>query len=261
MNCRCCGDVLISSVFSGVLLGREIAYYDCPNCGYVQTESPYWLDEAYLRPINNSDTGLVLRNIRNSNYVLVALDLLGLKGGVKVVDFAGGYGLLVRLLRDKGVDALWTDPFCKNIFAIGFEMGPETREIGLITAFEAFEHFEYPLIELEKMFNISANVLFSTDLISDSLPRFDEWWYYGEEHGQHIGFFRHRTLKYLAKKYNKYLYTNGRDIHLLSDSRINGFLWALKYRLYTFFPRIINIKRASKTWQDFIYTRQMILKK
>ena len=37
----------------------------CPKCGYVQTETPYWLEQAYVHAINRSDTGLLRRNARN----------------------------------------------------------------------------------------------------------------------------------------------------------------------------------------------------
>ena len=260
ISCRCCGDILESPTFHGMLLGNKVSYFDCLNCGYVQTESPYWLDEAYASPINNSDTGLVLRNLRNVNYVLVALDLLGISDNEKVLDYAGGYGLLVRLLRDKGLNAYWSDPFCKNFFAIGFENNFIVGNTALVTSFEAFEHFEFPLIELEKMFKISPNLLFSTDLIPKVIPEFKEWWYYGEEHGQHIGFFRIETLRFIAKRYDKYLYTNGVDLHLLSDKKINPFIWRLKYRMYTMFPRLMNLRRSSKTWQDFLDIRELIFK-
>jgi hypothetical protein len=52
------------------------------------------------------------------------------------VDCAGGYGILTRLLRDIGVDALWSDPFCQNLMALGFEHSNEPAE--LVTAFEEF---------------------------------------------------------------------------------------------------------------------------
>lgn len=260
MYCRCCGEKLDSPIFYGKLLSHNVAYYDCNTCGYVQTEKPYWLEEAYTSPINNSDTGLVFRNLRNANYVLAVMDLLDIDNDLKVVDYAGGYGLLVRILRDKGLDAYWTDPFCKNFFAINFENNLNLGKTGLVTAFEAFEHFEFPLIELENMIKMSDNVLFSTDLIPNSTPKFKEWWYYGEEHGQHIGFFRKKTLQFLATKYNKNLYTNGSDLHLFSGKKISPFLLSLKYKLYTYLPRIMNFRRSSKTWQDFLNIRELILK-
>jgi hypothetical protein len=33
------------------------------------------------------------------------------------VDIGGGYGLLTRLMRDRGFDFYWKDPHCENIFA------------------------------------------------------------------------------------------------------------------------------------------------
>ena len=29
------------------ILKKDIAYFDCDQCGYVQTEEPFWLEEAY----------------------------------------------------------------------------------------------------------------------------------------------------------------------------------------------------------------------
>ena len=35
-------------VFSNKVLGKyDVAYYKCSNCESLQTETPYWLDEAY----------------------------------------------------------------------------------------------------------------------------------------------------------------------------------------------------------------------
>lgn len=50
-------------IFSALLLrSHEVDYYRCPNCGLLQTEEPYWRDEAYRDPIAVSDTGLLQRN-------------------------------------------------------------------------------------------------------------------------------------------------------------------------------------------------------
>ena len=59
------------------------------------------------------------RNLLNVGLVLATLTLLGERNGT-VVDFAG-YGFLVRLLRDKGVNAFWVDPYSENLVARGFE--------------------------------------------------------------------------------------------------------------------------------------------
>ena len=39
----------------------------------------------------------------------------------KFLDYGGGYGILVRLMRDVGYDFYWFDKYSQNIFAKGFE--------------------------------------------------------------------------------------------------------------------------------------------
>ena len=133
VQCRACGASTSRYAISGVVLSQQIDYFECDTCGYVQTEWPFWLEEAYSRPINNSDMGIVARNVANARIVLGSLWHLGCLTG-RVVDYAGGCGLLVRLLRDYGVDALWSDRYCSNVLASGFEHTGEKAE--LITAFD-----------------------------------------------------------------------------------------------------------------------------
>jgi len=63
MQCKICGQVA-KEVFSAVILSKyKIKYYFCDNCGFLHTEEPYWLNDAYANPINLTDTGLLQRNI------------------------------------------------------------------------------------------------------------------------------------------------------------------------------------------------------
>ena len=245
--CRCCS-AQASQVFSASLLGRVINYYDCSVCGYVQTENPYWLDKAYSSAINNCDTGIMIRNQANVGLVLATLNALNKIHG-NVIDCAGGYGILVRLLRDRGINALWSDPYCKNLLAVGFEHTGESAD--LVTAFEVFEHFVTPIVEVEKLLSIAPNLLISTELIATPAPAQDKWWYYGPDHGQHIGFFRLNTLQMLAKKFNKHLVSNGRNYHLFADEPINVRQWNFHIRIAQRFPFIYGRKLKSKAWQDF----------
>ncbi len=246
--CRCCGGDT-DFVFSGMLLNHQVKYFDCSNCGYVQTESPYWLEEAYSEAINDSDTGIMARNQYNARAVLVTMWLMGeLKG--TLVDCAGGYGILVRLLRDFGINALWSDRYCQNLLAKGFEHTDQSAI--LATAFEAFEHFVNPEEELDRLLSIAPNVLFSTDIISDPAPRQDDWWYYGREHGQHIGFFRIKTLKMIAEKRDKYFYSNGTSYHFISEKPINSVMWNFLLRRNQLLTLLIKKKLHSKTWSDHL---------
>jgi hypothetical protein len=47
------------------------------------------------------------------------------------------------------------------------------------------------------------------------------------ETGQHISLFSFDSLKFIALKYNLNLYSNGKTLHLLTDKKINKYLFRL----------------------------------
>ncbi len=243
-----CSGNIGEPIFSGLIFDNDIKYFECQTCAYVQTEYPHWLDKAYASAINHCDTGIMARNQSNVGLVLATLSMLGKMDGT-VVDCAGGYGILVRLLRDRGIEALWADPYCKNLLAVGFEHTGERAN--LVTAFEAFEHFVDPMVEAEKLFAIAPNLLISTEVIATPAPALDQWWYYGLDHGQHIGFFRLKSLQMLAKKFNKNLVSNGQSYHLFTDKPFNQMQWNLNVRIARKLPFLYGRGLTSKVWHDF----------
>jgi len=246
--CRVCSSELLSPIFKGDIFGKSVNYYECSFCGYVQTEHPSWLDKAYSSAINYCDTGIMARNQSNVGLILATLSVLD-QYDATVVDFAGGYGILVRLMRDLGVEALWSDPYCQNLLAVGFEYTSEKAD--LVTAFEAFEHFVDPLLEAEKLFAIAPNVLISTSLIDTPTPLPQDWWYYGLDHGQHIGFFRVKTLQFIAKRFGKCLTTDGVGCHLFTDKPVNLTRWKWTVRLARRVPSLFGRNLNSKVFSDF----------
>jgi Methyltransferase domain len=245
--CRACKNLSAVFLMDGQIFKDNIKYYECSHCLYVQTETPYWLDKAYTSAISSSDTGILRRNQANAKIALSTLLLLG-EMNDRLVDCAGGYGILVRLLRDYGVDAYWTDEYCENLLAKGFEY--ENGAASLVTAFEAFEHFVNPLDELESLLQIAPNILLSTEIISSPAPTQQNWWYYGKEHGQHIGFFRIRTLEVMASRFGKKIISDGKSYHLITSHNISGTYWKALCLLTRFFPWIPTWKLKSKTWAD-----------
>jgi len=222
MQCKICTHTS-EKIFNHQLLDKyDVRYFFCKNCKFLQTEEPYWLEEAYKNPINAMDTGYLQRNNMLSKKVFVLFKTVFNKQSV-FLDYAGGYGVFVRLMRDMGQNFLWKDLYCQNIFARGFEY--EDQNIRSVTCFEAFEHFVNPLNELEKILAISKNIFFSTSLFPNSVPPDPEQWeYYGFDHGQHISLFSLETLQYIARKYGLYLYTNKKNIHFFSEKKYNA-LW------------------------------------
>lgn len=246
--CRICASIIENRSFSVQLLGRSVSYFECPSCSYVQTETPTWLEEAYTSVINDCDTGLIMRNQICAGMVLGTLSSLGKMQG-RIVDCAGGYGILTRLLRDHGVDALWSDPYCQNLVAKGFEHDGESAD--LVTAFEAFEHFIYPVEEMQRLFEIAPNLLISTDIIPTPTPGPDEWWYYGLSHGQHVGFMRIKAMQFLAAKFGKYLLSDGRSYHFFSAKPISMSKWRFHTRLALHLPKIATRSLRSRVWDDY----------
>jgi predicted RNA-binding Zn-ribbon protein involved in translation (DUF1610 family) len=247
--CRVCGH---ATCYLGQkpLLSHQVSYFECPNCGYVQTETPHWLGEAYAEPVNLSDTGLLVRNWTQAQVVLATLALLGQRRG-GVVDYAGGYGVLVRLLRDRGIDAYWLDAYSDNLIARGFAYRTtDPGTMALVTAFEAFEHFVYPSDELGAMLAIAPNLLLSTELVPQPTPA--RWWYYGPEHGQHIGFFRLETLRYLARRHGKYLASDGHSFHLFTQRPMAPGLFQLVLKTKKAVSLVAGLGLKSKTWDDYL---------
>jgi Methyltransferase domain len=245
--CRLCGEPA-RWLFQGRLLEHRVDYFECNACDYVQTETPFWLEQAYAQAINSSDTGILRRNERNARLVIRVLAMLGaLKASV--IDCAGGYGLLVRLLRDRGVDAWWHDPYCDNLVARGFEARSGQRA-RLATAFEALEHFVDPVGEMRALLARADNVLVSTDLIASPAPQPAHWWYYGSEHGQHVGFFRRRTLQALADKLGRHVVSDGKSFHLFTTRPVAHWRWMLARRSTGLSPLIARLSLRSKVWSD-----------
>ena len=229
-----------------------MSYFDCPSCGYFQTESPYWLNVAYASAINDVDTGMLLRNQLNARRVVMALAAFGRLSG-RVVDHAGGYGILVRLLRDAGVDAYWQDRYCQNLLARGFEATDSGYD--LLTAFEVFEHLEEPLSDLERLLTQAPVVLLSTELVPAAVPPKPDWWYLGQEHGQHIGFFRAETLAWMAQRLRCHHASDGRSLHAFARTPF-PIRWRPMQRLQRLAPLLAALTLRPRTFSDFEMLRK-----
>ena len=57
-TCRLCKCRNVFDIGEGVVLDIPVTYFECHDCGYVQTEYPHWIDRAYSDVIKASDTGI-----------------------------------------------------------------------------------------------------------------------------------------------------------------------------------------------------------
>lgn len=228
MNCKICNNQT-SEVYRAKILNKYvIGYFQCPFCKFLQTEKPYWLDEAYSSAISSSDTGIIARNEILSKVATFILRCCCDKNG-KFLDFGGGYGIFTRMMRDYGFNFFWYDKYASNILARGFEGDIGSGKIySGITSFENFEHFEEPIKELKLMLELSDFILFSTHLLPDQIPAPDQWWYYCLEHGQHVSFYSKKTFEYIAGEMNLQFASNGVNIHILAKKQFSNKLFFIE---------------------------------
>jgi hypothetical protein len=234
-----------------ILTKYTVDYLYCDRCGLLQTEEPYWLDEAYSDAIADADTGLIQRNIKAAQRLSSLLFFLFDPDG-RYLDIGGGYGILTRLMRDIGFDFYWSDQHCKNLFSRGFEGEPINQNFSAITAFEVLEHIHNPLEFIQDFFSRTgtSTLIFSTEVFEGKPPLPDSWYYYAFNTGQHISFFQRKTLDTLAKKLFLSLYS-WRNFHILTNQKLPIFLFRLFASRYSVISNIyVRNRMNSKTMSD-----------
>jgi hypothetical protein len=254
MQCRICGAVSGWAFDARILNKYTVAYFHCSSCGYLCTEDPYWLEEAYADALSITDTGGVARNVRAARRLRALLRVcFHDTGRLKWLDYGGGHGLLTRLMRDYGFDFYWHDKYASNIFARGFEGRPDAHFDG-VTAMEVLEHSIDPLEFVSNAMagTTAESLVFSTELYPGDTPPPQSWWYYSFVSGQHVSLFRYRTLAALAERLGLHLYSH-RGLHLLTRRALGR----LRYKLAAGpiaerMPAFLFGGLQPKTWTDHL---------
>ncbi|QEG00963.1 hypothetical protein Mal15_50390 [Stieleria maiorica] len=221
MDCLVCRNT--SDSFAGAtIMGKyEIEYFRCRDCQFIQTEEPYWLEEAYNHAIIPSDVGLIARNERLSRVVDRLLRYV-YPQAFYCLDYGGGYGMFTRMMRDRGHHFLHRDPYCQNLFAPGLEGEPSAGGFDFLTALEVFEHFDNPHRELQVLDATADHWFVSTEPVPDPAPQPGQWWYYVLDGGQHISLWSKRALQTVAAHYGRQLISH-RGVHVFSKTKTNPF--------------------------------------
>jgi hypothetical protein len=219
-QCGICGSMMSEAFRATVLERYEACYVHCGSCGLLQAHSPHWLEHAYSEAITRADTGLVQRNLKVADRLTAVLYRFFDKHG-RFLDLAGGTGLLVRLMRDRGFDCYWEDPYCSNVHAVGFGAAAEDCGFEAASAFEALEHMVDPMAFLAAAVarTRTRTLVFTTELHAGAPPPPD-WWYYAFPTGQHIAFFSPRALEVAAQRLGCRFYSDG-FLHTITARPMN----------------------------------------
>lgn len=245
MKCKICNFEMVEAFECKVLQKYQVAYYKCNSCGFLCTEDPIWLSEAYKKSITDADTGLLSRNFELSRKIAVLIYYMFKRDGY-YLDYAGGYGVFTRLMRDAGVKFFHTDPYTENLFAKDLEWDKKTKIDG-VTCFECFEHFANPLQEIAGIVSISKLCFFTTELLPADIPPLS-WDYYGFDHGQHISFYSGQTLQHIADRFGLHVVSVGR-LHLFSEEQVSR--WHMR-KLIRKADRIPHIFARKTTFETVI---------
>lgn len=224
MNCKICSSTSKHIFTQKVLAKYDVKYFQCSKCFFIQTEQPYWLKEAYSSAITNLDLGLVYRNQLFVPKVDLIIQLF-CDIDSRFLDYGGGYGLMVRMMRDKGYDFYRQDNYCDNLFAKDFDLNDlpieRKKNFELVSAFEVFEHLENPLDDVKAISLYSNNILFSTEILPNKSVRPDNWWYFSPETGQHISLYSEESLQALSNKLGLHYHKISNGLHLFSAKQFS----------------------------------------
>jgi hypothetical protein len=217
-TCVVCGNTTTLYGKAVVMKKHEGVFSQCESCQMIQVENPFWLPEAYKTAIVSYDTGYVARNLRCARKTKTLIELSSTKRS-PCLDYGGGYGLFVRLMRDSGYDFKIFDQYCEPIFAREQKinkLSPSNSPYQIVTAFEVFEHLQNPLEVATDILSASEMLYITTTLLPEGRPALTEWAYFGPEHGQHIAFYTQKSLRHIASITGCYLYSDGNYQHILS---------------------------------------------
>jgi hypothetical protein len=262
--CRLCGGCARRRFGLVVLSQYQVSYFHCSSCESLQTEDPYWLDEAYgagrdSAPdnLNNLDTGSAQRNLTNLSAVFSVARSLRCND---VVDVGGGDGLLCRLLRDYGINAYVSDRYASPSYAKGFSV-PNFDHPELVTAFEVLEHFSAPGREVAALFEGSPKaVMVSTELYRGQDA---DWWYLIPETGHHVFFYSEKAFKIIAERYGYALlrqgsYTLFYRLDLLTGLGRRRLSIMLRGKTLRLTRALLSLRRPNGATADFVRARSPV---
>ena len=194
-TCRLCGGELAPAFRTTIMNRYEIGYFKCQGCESLQTEQPFWLEEAYDSHLGHLDLGAVQRNLANQAACCLAARLWG---GRNALDYGGGDGLLCRMVRDHGVNCYVSDKYGDPTYAQTFTQ-PDFATPDIVFSFEVFEHFAQPADDLAQVFDRGARVILaSTGLYRGQGP---DWFYLSRASGRHVFFYSPKAIGQIGERF------------------------------------------------------------
>jgi hypothetical protein len=217
--CRLCGGVAEQG-FSSCYLGKyAVRFYRCGTCQSLQTEPPYWLNEAYAGgPVHESDPNYLRRGLMIFALVKMLVRILRIREDEAIIDYGGGIGIVPRLLADEGFRALNFDAYAPCIFGTEIDLAKQgpPGEVGMVVLTEVLEHLANPDADFAAIFRLVPRYIFATTAIYRGQG--GDWYYIKPETGQHVFFYSRGAIEGAARKRGYVAYIYGDRIVLARDA-------------------------------------------
>lgn len=182
--------------------GMPIYYACCGQCGFCfAPEVMTWSLDEFSARIYNDEYAWVDPDYVETRPLGNAKNLQAMFGALpsfRHLDYGGGNGTLVSVLRESGWNAVSYDPFVNRDTPLD-----QLGKFDLITAFEVFEHVpdvQQLMADLRALLAPNGVVLFTTLLTDGNIrPRERLSWWYASPRNGHISLFSKKSLAVLSQ--------------------------------------------------------------
>ncbi len=197
--------------------GIRVAYLRCTVCEFLFTRDfDNWSQADFAEKIYNAEYALVDPDFAEkrpaSNTALIIQKFGKFRDRIRLLDYGGGEGRLMELLRANGFRTVNTyDPFSSKHHV------SDGKQYDLITAFEVFEHVPDPMAtmrDITKRMKAKSLLLFSTLLQPANFGAEGvSWWYVGPRNG-HISLHSQKSLATLLAQCGLTLASASQGLHI-----------------------------------------------
>lgn len=217
MNCLVCR-CECKSLFEFRVRGQfDAELFECKKCRFTFVSNPSWLESSFNRELNELDLGTIDRCLIFADFTEALITSIGKASG-RFLDWGGGYGILTRIMRDRGLDFENYDPFVNALF-VGPAVGDNDKKYDLITMSEVALHITNPVEVLAKILRNCDYLLISAVIAPSSIPQ--DWWYLMPDTGQHVAIYHPESIRELARQLRVNVMSDGKFFHLFYKKDIS----------------------------------------
>ena len=210
-TCRICRS-LGEQLFELQVLGKyQAEYWQCTNCRFIYIVDPFWLEESFASELNDLDIGSVDRCIVMADFVEVLIRSLKSPKS-RFLDWGGGYGLLSRIMRDRGLDFVSHDIYTRALFVESSSIS-NSEIFEVVTMSEVALHLTDPVPVFKKIMESTNTLVFTAVIAPEVVP--NDWWYLMPDTGQHVAIYHEESLQALAEQLGVQVTSDGRFFHVL----------------------------------------------